>query len=94
VSRWFKGDPNWTVNTIANIANALNVDLEIKARDRKTGVIYTPSGVQVATVSQPAANVRTPQNPFTRSNLIMRNFTLTRVPDETPANVTGFESAA
>src|SRR5882757_8223151 len=42
VSRWFKGDPNWTVNTIASLANALNVDLRITAVDRKTGALFTP----------------------------------------------------
>ena len=27
VSRWFNGDPNWTINTIAGIADALNVEI-------------------------------------------------------------------
>jgi transcriptional regulator with XRE-family HTH domain len=44
VSRWFKGDPNWTLNTVAAIANALNVDLEIRARDRETGIVFTSAG--------------------------------------------------
>src|ERR1700757_501534 len=39
-TRWFSGErPNWTVNTIADIANALDVDLEIRARDRVTGAV-------------------------------------------------------
>jgi hypothetical protein len=46
VSRWFNGDPNWTVNTIGTLANSLNVDIRIQAVDRKTGVIYTPAGIQ------------------------------------------------
>lgn len=46
VSRWFKGDPNWTINTIASIANALDVDLHIEAVDRKTGRVYRPNGVR------------------------------------------------
>ena len=38
VSRWFSGnDPNWTLNTIADIANALNVDLRVEAVERGTG---------------------------------------------------------
>jgi transcriptional regulator with XRE-family HTH domain len=46
VSRWFKGDPNWTVNTIASVANALNVDLEMRAVDRTSGAVFTAAGVQ------------------------------------------------
>jgi transcriptional regulator with XRE-family HTH domain len=48
VSRWFNGDPNWTINTIASIANALNLDLRITAVDRTTGQVYTPSGMEVS----------------------------------------------
>jgi transcriptional regulator with XRE-family HTH domain len=51
VSRWFKGEPNWTVGTIANIANALNVDLRIQAVDRVSGEVFTPAGIQVSTTS-------------------------------------------
>jgi transcriptional regulator with XRE-family HTH domain len=49
VSRWFKNDPNWTVNTIASIATALNLDLTITARDRSTGQLFTPAGPVVKT---------------------------------------------
>src|SRR5215469_5296908 len=48
VSRWFRGDPNWTVNTIAGIANALNVDLRIEAIDRETNMVFTPAGPQIS----------------------------------------------
>jgi hypothetical protein len=45
-SRWFSGGhPNWTINTISDIANALDLDLEIRARDRKTGETYAPYGL-------------------------------------------------
>ena len=45
-SRWFSGrHTNWTVNTISDIANALDLDLEIRAHDRKTGETYTPYGL-------------------------------------------------
>jgi transcriptional regulator with XRE-family HTH domain len=47
VSRWFNGDPNWTINTIANIAHALNVDLRIEAVDRSTQQVFTPAGLVV-----------------------------------------------
>ena len=44
-SRWFSGRrPNWTINTIADIASTLDVDLTIQARDRITGTIFMPSG--------------------------------------------------
>lgn len=46
VSRWFsKPHPNWRSDTMADIASALDLDLEITARDRLTGAIYTPQGV-------------------------------------------------
>src|SRR5438874_1115481 len=45
-SRWFSGErPNWTINTIADIANALDVEIEIRARDRETGIVFAPHGV-------------------------------------------------
>ncbi len=46
VSRWFRGHPNWTLRTIAKIADALNVDLRIEAVDRASGEIFTPAGIQ------------------------------------------------
>jgi hypothetical protein len=46
VSKWFNGDPNWTLNTIGTIAHALNVELRVEAVDRSTGIVFTPAGVQ------------------------------------------------
>ena len=49
VSRWFSGSaPNWTLNTIADIANALNVDLRVEAVERGTGTVYTSQGRETA----------------------------------------------
>jgi len=45
VSRWFRGDPNWTINTIASIAHALKLTLRILAIDEE-GRVYGPSGLQ------------------------------------------------
>src|SRR5262249_40427202 len=45
VSRWFNGDPNWTINTIASIAHALNVDVRIQAVDRSNRQVFTPAGL-------------------------------------------------
>jgi transcriptional regulator with XRE-family HTH domain len=46
VSRWFRGQPNWTVGTIGNIAHALNVDIRVQAIDRVSGEVFTPAGIQ------------------------------------------------
>jgi transcriptional regulator with XRE-family HTH domain len=83
VSRWFNGDPNWTINTIANLASALDVDIKIEAIDRASGAIFTPAGL-VRTSSQTSAKssqatliniIRTAGEPS-----IKLPFTLTRVP--------------
>lgn len=86
VSRWFNGDPNWTVNTIANLADALDIDLEIMARDRMTGAVYTPTGVQIVTIAQPAAKAMSVMG-FTRSAPVASQFRLTRVPPDTPVSL-------
>jgi transcriptional regulator with XRE-family HTH domain len=45
VSRWFSSRrANWTIDTIARIADALDVDIRISAIDRKTGVEFTAAG--------------------------------------------------
>jgi transcriptional regulator with XRE-family HTH domain len=48
VSRWFNGEPNWRLSTIASIADALDLDIQVIARERSTGKIFTPSGLQSA----------------------------------------------
>jgi transcriptional regulator with XRE-family HTH domain len=50
VSRWFNGDPNWTINTIASIANALDLELKIEAVERSTGLVFTPAGIQTISI--------------------------------------------
>lgn len=74
VSRWFNGDPNWTINTIANIAHALDIDLRIEAFDRKTGrafarsdgpIQYAPANSAIATsgvVPEPVKVTRKPSD--------------------------------
>lgn len=47
VSRWFSNShPNWEIDSIADIAGSLNLELKLQALDRETGAIITPSGVQ------------------------------------------------
>ncbi len=44
-SRWFSGaGPNWELNTIADIARSLNVEISVVATDKDSGVIFSPSG--------------------------------------------------
>lgn len=49
VSRWLSGDPNWRLNTLADVGNALNLDIEVRARDRTTGAEFTSAGRVVPT---------------------------------------------
>jgi transcriptional regulator with XRE-family HTH domain len=62
-SRWFSGEcPNWEEDTIADIATALDVELEIYARDRKTGQRFAPQGpVGEIAAPPPAASEGVPQ---------------------------------
>lgn len=46
VSRWFSNSPNWTANTVADIANVLDLELRVSVYDRTDGKIYTASGEQ------------------------------------------------
>lgn len=46
VTRSFSAPPNWQLDKVSDMAEALGVDLVLEARDRVTGVIYTPSGVR------------------------------------------------
>jgi hypothetical protein len=60
VSRWFSGDPpNWTIDTISDVAGALNLDLKVEAIDRTTGAEIRPSGIQYSQ----KAKLATPGHP-------------------------------
>jgi len=62
VSRWFSGDPNWTLNTIASIARALDLDLRVEAIERSTGRVFTSAGLKevLARPQEPARATREP----------------------------------
>jgi transcriptional regulator with XRE-family HTH domain len=58
VSRWFSGRPNWTINTIANLANALDLEIRVEAVERSTGRVFTPQGeirASTACTNQPSS---------------------------------------
>ncbi len=61
ISRWFSADaqPNWSLDTIADIAEALNLDLQVTATDRVTGAVYGSTGVRHAPMGLPAKPVVT-----------------------------------
>jgi hypothetical protein len=45
VSRWFSNDqPNWELDTISDLAWALDLNLEVTARARDTGTIFASTG--------------------------------------------------
>lgn len=45
VSRWFSGkSPNWEMNTVADIADALDLEIRIEAVDRNTGHVFSCTG--------------------------------------------------
>jgi transcriptional regulator with XRE-family HTH domain len=86
VSRWFNGDPNWTINTIANVADALNVDLRIQAVDRKTGAIFTPAGLQTSAEITRPVNLRAPVE--TTAFIMQPSFRVTRGASSAPETST------
>ena len=42
----FRRDAWWSINAISDVAEALDLELNVEARDRTTGKVYTPSGVK------------------------------------------------
>ena len=44
VSRSFSEPPNWQIDKISDMAEALGIDIIVAAKDRITGKIYLPSG--------------------------------------------------
>ncbi len=70
VSRWFKGDPNWTINTIASIAHALKLTLRVQVVDEH-GNVYGASGIQSAQAKTPIAT----------SGVAVKPVNVTRIPE-------------
>ena len=59
ISKWFSDDPNWKTNTMADIAGALNLDIQMFARDTRNGNLFCSSGQigREVTVDQVAEQV-------------------------------------
>lgn len=61
VSRSFSSPPNWQVDKISDFADALDLQLEVRAIDRSNGQIFTPQGKKnsftVSDSSQPVVVV-------------------------------------
>jgi transcriptional regulator with XRE-family HTH domain len=100
VSRWFKSEPNWTISTIANIANALDLELRIEALERSTGKVFAPSGLQASTMTH-AVGVAARARPTHESESMpaapgaTSRVTITRAPDgSSPVSFGSIELAA
>lgn len=59
ISRNLSDPPNWTVDKISDMAEALNVDIEIIARNRVSGQCHTARGVIHISVSTATGRVIT-----------------------------------
>lgn len=77
VSRWFKGDPNWTINTIASIAHALKLTLRVQAVD-ENGNVYGASGLQSGQGATPFAT--SDNAPIATSGGAVEHVKITRSP--------------
>jgi transcriptional regulator with XRE-family HTH domain len=44
LSRGFNEPQNWTIDKMADMADALGVELIVEARDSQSGVVFTPTG--------------------------------------------------
>lgn len=71
VSRWFSdGAPNWEMNTVADIASALGVDLVVQAVERSTGRIYSATGIIDPQAQPELQRVRPNERPVTTTDVI------------------------
>lgn len=78
VSRWFSGtSPNWEINTISDIANALDVEIKITAIDRQTGAVFTSSGAAASQASASIQRIETSGRPGTIAAPISRGSKIT-----------------
>jgi transcriptional regulator with XRE-family HTH domain len=56
ISRWFGHSQNWTVDTIADIAAALDLELRVEAIESATGAVFALEGEKKA--EPPAPRMR------------------------------------
>ena len=64
VSRWFgaRPSPNFELNTVADIAEALGLDIEITARDRATGQRFAEYGIMTSLAVDASVHPPTPRH--------------------------------
>lgn len=55
VSRWFSNNPNWELDTISDIAHALEVDVSITLRDKANGEVFDATGKRAVESSSNAS---------------------------------------
>jgi hypothetical protein len=92
VSRWFSKDPpNWSIDTISDVASALGLDMELRATDRAAGTVFTSSGmaapVQVSTTPTPQRLIKPSQTDTETEGMIVIPQTFTRTPRGTVTEV-------
>lgn len=61
VSRSFSSPPNWRLDTLADFSDALDLDLIVEARDRKTGRVFTPAGVRANAMTTTTIELKGPK---------------------------------
>jgi len=72
VSRWFSGElPNWTVDKIADVAGALDLELRIEATD-KSGAVFTASGPITQSAALPPTTSLTSSDSSPRPRVTVR----------------------
>jgi cyanate lyase len=59
MTRSFSSPPNWQIDKLSDLADALGVDLVIEARDQQTGCTFTAFGVQNNPVTMTAHDLMT-----------------------------------
>lgn len=68
VTRSFSTPPNWQIDRVSDMAEALGVDVILEARDRVTGVIYTPSGIRTSVST--GSSIEKVQSVSTQSRIV------------------------
>lgn len=71
LSRSFSSPPNWQIDKISDLADALGVEIHITARDHQTGEIFSPVGK--TDYVDTSKDLRSSSDEMQRRNLIVTN---------------------